>query len=193
MKNSFLFTEEEINRINLAKFINKLFSRYKELHIINIFLYSSSLVQKGKTVCIKPKLKIATTFKYESFYCFWFDGGAKAYQNEEELKNYLTQDSILKILNNYSPVNFYLREEDKRITYNDFESSILNKKEFEDKRVESIFGEKNKISFCRENMSSDIETFLGSELVAKQKAKKNASLLAKKLPQKEGKRSYIKI
>lgn len=193
MKNSYLFNEEEINKINLAKFINKLFSKHKELHIINIFLYTSSLVQKGKTVSIRPKLKIATTFKYESFYCFWFNGGAKAYKDEEELEKYLAQDSILKLFNNYYPINFYIREENKKITYNDFEASILGKKEFEDENVDSIFGEKNKISFCREKIHEDLENFLGYELVAKQKVKKQAGLLSKDLAKKNGERTYIKI
>lgn len=193
MKNNCLFTEEEINRINLGKFIAKLFDKYKELHIIDIFLYSTSLIQNGKTVSVKPKLKLSTTFKYGKFYCFWFNGGLQSYRDEEELQKYLSQNSILKLLNSCSPISFNLKEHDKNITYDEFESSILNKKELEEEKVESLFGEKNKISFCRKKIKNDLKVFLGCELVAKKNAQKNASLLAKKLPQKEGNRGYMKI
>lgn len=193
MRKSCLFTQEEIDKINLSKFITKLFSRYENLHLINIFLYSSKVIQNGKTICIKPKLKIATTFKYDTFYCFWFNGGAQAYQDEEELKSYFSKNANLQILNSFSPVNFYLKQEDKKITYSDFESSILSKKELEEEKVESLFGEKNKISFCRESMQTDLESFFGYELVAKQEAKKSANALSKNLKTKEGSRNYIKI
>jgi hypothetical protein len=40
MKENCLFTEEELNKISLTKFITQLFSQYKELYLISISLYS---------------------------------------------------------------------------------------------------------------------------------------------------------
>jgi len=193
MSGNYLFTEEEQNKISFIKLISQLFLQYKELHTISISLYTCSLIEKGKVMKTEPKLKLATTFKYDTFYCFWFNGGAQPYEDEEQLKEKLWQCSVSTLLNNNSPINFYLKADNKKITYNDFESDILNKCELEEKRIDSIFAENKKISFCRDSVKEDIDLFLGSELVGKQNAYSNASSLAKELSKKDGKRYYIKI
>ena len=193
MKENCLFTEKELNKISLTKFITQLFSQYKELYLISISLYSCSLVEKGKTVSMRPRLKLSTTFKYDTFYCFWFNGGAQSYEDEEQLKKHLWQCSVQTLLSNYSPVSFYLKNEDKKITYDDFESYILNKSEFNEEKHNSIFADRNKITFCKDTIQKDMDFFLGSELLAKQRAHKDASLLSKELFCHSGKKTYIKI
>lgn len=193
MKENCLYTEEELNKISLTQFITQLFDQHKELYLISISLYSCSLIEKGKTVGMRPKLKLSTTFKYDSFYCFWFNGGAQSYQNEEQLKKHLWQSSIQTLLSNYSPVSFYLKCQDKKMTYDDFESYILNNSEFNEEKYNSIFAERNKISFCKDTIQKDMDFFLGNELLAKKRAYKDANSLAKELSCHGGKKTYIKI
>lgn len=193
MEENCLFTEEEINKLNLTKFISELFNQYKELYLVSVALYNCSLVEKGKTVGMKTQLKLSTTFKYDSCYCFWFNGGAQAYQDENQLKKHLWQFSVQNYLSNYSPVKFYLKENEKKITYDDFESYVLNKSEFNEEKYSSIFAQRNKIIFCKDTIKKDIDFFLGNELIAKQKAYQNASSLFKELSCNNGKKTYVKI
>jgi hypothetical protein len=193
MIKNLLLTEEELNKVALTKFILQLFNQYKELYLISIALYNCSVVEKGKMIGSKPKLQLSTTFKYDTFYCFWFNGGAQSYEDAEELKNHVWHCSVQPLLNNYSPVKFYLKCQDRKMTYDDFESYILNNSEFDTEKHNSIFGKKNKITFCKDTIQTDIEYFLGNELLIKQQVYKDASLLSKELVCNNGKKTYIKI
>lgn len=187
MGNHYLFNAKENNKISLAQFIRKLFVDYNNLYMINLWLCNSSFVEKGKKIESKQVIKLGPTFKYEDFYFLWFNDGVKTFLDKNEIAATFNQDILLKMLNDNTPVNFYLLDSNKKITYQEFESLILSKEEL--CFPEIIFEEKKMLSFCRENIEEDIETFLGKEIISK----KNAIQLETELSSKNIKNKLIKI
>jgi len=184
-----LFTKEEKNQINFSKFIEELFSRFENLYSIKIYLYNSSVIEKGKKVANKNLIQLTTTFKYNNFYCLWHNGEAKSFINENMSDTQAIKESVLSLLNKDNIIRFYLNTEDKKITYEDFESEILKKEELNNFGEESIFKDKKVISFSRDKIKEEIFDFLGMAI----NSKKMASKLLNELPMIYVKESQYKI
>jgi DNA-binding MltR family transcriptional regulator len=99
------------------------------------------------------------------------------------------KESVLSLLNKDNIIRFYLKTEDKKITYEDFESEILKKEELNNFGEESIFKDKKVISFSRDKIKEEIFDFLGMAI----NSKKMASKLLNELPMIYVKESQYKI
>ncbi len=172
MGGDILFTKEEKNQINFSKFIEELFNRFENLYCIKINLYNSSLIEKGKKIADKNFIQLTTTFKYNNFYCLWHNGEARAFINENFSDTQAIKESVLNLLNKNNTIRFYLKNEDKKITYEDFESEILKKEELNNLGEESIFKDKKVISFSRDKIKEEIFDFLGITINSKKMALK---------------------
>ena len=182
------FTLEELDKINLVHYIQKLFDEYNELYLINICIQQSSIIEKGKKVDIKKIVKPNIAFKYQSFYCSWFNGGAYIAEKYENLFD-SPNNNLTKIIQNFNPIHFYLQVNNKKITYNDFEEEIINVKELQKEKISNIFGESSFIRFCRDNLESDCDNFLGLNILSK----KYAQNLNKTLNINSKKEKWVKV
>jgi len=188
MREDIQFTLEELDKINLVHYIQSLFFEYNELYLINICIHKSSVIEKGKKVDVKKTIKPSITFRYQSFYCAWFNGGAYIAEEYEKLFD-CQNNNLTKIIQNFNPIHFYLQINNKKITYNDFEEKIINVKELQEEKIPNIFGEANFIRFCRDSFESDSDNFLGLKILSK----KYAQNLNKTLIVNSKKEKWIKV
>ncbi|NCQ50343.1 hypothetical protein GW796_00295 [archaeon] len=186
MEKNKIFSLEENEKIKLGTFINDLFIEYEHLYRLSICFNDSFLVEKGKKLEQRKLLTLSATFKYDDFYCLWFNGGVKTYEFENEL---LSASSSIFMMRDYSQVNFYLKLENKKITYQEFEEDVISKLDLQKEKLSNIFEEKTIINFCKLDLQKDINFFLGKSIMSKVYAVKLNNIL----PSKVQKQKLMKV